>query len=53
MTPDLRAGSLPTWILTHMVELTSSAPRVQPIIHIKEYLHDSQLSTDELWVASY
>ena len=25
----------------YMVELTSSAPRVQPIIHIKKYLHDS------------
>ena len=27
-----------------MVELTSSAPRVQPIIHIKKYLHDSQFN---------
>lgn len=25
----------------YLVELTSSAPRVQPIIHIKKYLHDS------------
>ena len=38
--------ALPTELSVHMVELTSSAPRVQPIIHIKKYLHDSQLGTD-------